>query len=465
MQWWLLRLILPLRAPIISRKAGGSKALLWLFVFSLVLISLPSGAGNAAASSLTSGAGKSWNHPQVVSTGTPIPPVPTLPSVMQTHLASKACHICGDDRTEQPVVRAVLFWMATCGHCKVVLTEVLPPLEQQYQEQLVIVKIEVSSMEDFDRLYEIASLYGIPKNNVGVPFLVIGDKALIGSRQIPQELPGLIESYLAQGGVNFPTALIPLLPELQPYLSASTEAAETAKPPAGDTPPGLFTETPLATVSAGESLAGVTPAPEENLPVVTPGVAATLESGTPPQPALPQLPSGFILAVGVMILLVIALIWSVLVMFLRLLLPARTTRQPGAVLFLFLIIGLPVAGYLAYVELFSVQAVCGPVGDCNTVQQSPYARIFGFLPVGLLGVGAYLAMMLVWWAARTGGKTALLASAVLYGMSLFGVGFSIYLTYLELFVIRAVCVWCLTSAVTMALVLLAHPYSAVPKPE
>ena len=43
------------------------------------------------------------------------------------------------------------------------------------------------------------------------------------------------------------------------------------------------------------------------------------------------------------------------------------------------------AGYLTYVETQLVQAVCGPVGDCNAVQSSSYARLFGVLPVGVLG--------------------------------------------------------------------------------
>ncbi len=41
------------------------------------------------------------------------------------------------------------------------------------------------------------------------------------------------------------------------------------------------------------------------------------------------------------------------------------------------LVGFGVAAYLAYVEISQVAAVCGPVGDCNTVQQSAYARLFG----------------------------------------------------------------------------------------
>jgi uncharacterized membrane protein len=114
------------------------------------------------------------------------------------------------------------------------------------------------------------------------------------------------------------------------------------------------------------------------------------------------------------------------------------------------LIGLGVAGYLAYVETAQVEAICGPVGDCNTVQQSPYARLFGVLPVGVLGVIGNL-MILLTWAVRLSASRRLAAFTrlALLGLTAFGVIFSIYLTFLEPFVIGATCAWCLTSAIIM----------------
>jgi uncharacterized membrane protein len=119
------------------------------------------------------------------------------------------------------------------------------------------------------------------------------------------------------------------------------------------------------------------------------------------------------------------------------------------------LIGLGVAGYLAYVETSSVAAVCGPVGDSNAVQASPCARLFGVLPVGVLGALGYAALLAAWLWGRYGrGRLAQLAPLAVFGLALFGVLFSLYLTYLEPFVIRAVCAWCLTSAVIMTMLLL-----------
>jgi len=119
-------------------------------------------------------------------------------------------------------------------------------------------------------------------------------------------------------------------------------------------------------------------------------------------------------------------------------------------------VGVLVAGYLTFVEVSQVQAVCGPVGDCNTVNQSEYAMLFGVLPVGLLGLVGYAVILLLWLASRTGSaKTRRLATLGLWASVVFGVLFSIYLTFLEPFVIGASCAWCLTSAMVMTLLLWA----------
>jgi len=119
------------------------------------------------------------------------------------------------------------------------------------------------------------------------------------------------------------------------------------------------------------------------------------------------------------------------------------------------IIGIGIAGYLAYIELNQLEAVCGPVGNCNTVQQSEYATLFGFLPIGVLGVMGYLFIIILWLARLLDlpGYTRILNLA-LFGITLFGILFSIYLTFLEPFVIGATCIWCLSSAVIMTILFL-----------
>jgi uncharacterized membrane protein len=110
------------------------------------------------------------------------------------------------------------------------------------------------------------------------------------------------------------------------------------------------------------------------------------------------------------------------------------------------LLGLLIAGYLAWTRLAGGLPVCGPLHGCETVALSSYSEIMG-IPVAFFGCGFSLvlvALAIAWW--RRADRRALLG---LYGLGLLGVLFVAYLTYLELFVIGAVCVWCAGYALTV----------------
>jgi len=119
--------------------------------------------------------------------------------------------------------------------------------------------------------------------------------------------------------------------------------------------------------------------------------------------------------------------------------------------------GVGVAAYLTKVGFDPERAVaCGPLGDCHTVQSSQYADIGG-VPVALLGLGMYLALVGL-LAARGWGPWATdpppwVVTGV-FAIALAGTLYSAYLTYLELWVIDAICVWCVASALLVTAVLL-----------
>lgn len=113
--------------------------------------------------------------------------------------------------------------------------------------------------------------------------------------------------------------------------------------------------------------------------------------------------------------------------------------------------GIGIAGYLSYVKLFGLKPYCADLGDCDAVQSSPYAELFG-IPVAILGLGAYLALLALWWAKQTNWRgLGQLARTGFFFVSLVGVLFSAYLTYLEIWVIRAICPWCVASAIVLTL--------------
>ncbi len=179
---------------------------------------------------------------------------------------------------------------------------------------------------------------------------------------------------------------------------------------------------------------------------------STAEAAAQDEPVL----EGFGLAWVIMGLLVLALLYALSAAVMSTLGRAAPLVSERAVWLVpvLAVAGLVVALYMTYVETQDVAAVCGPLGDCNAVQSSPFATLFGFLPVGLLGAMGYVAILVAWGIVRfTSGMAGRMAALMLFLMVLFGVLFSIYLTYLELYVIRAVCAWCLSSAVIMALLM------------
>jgi uncharacterized membrane protein len=95
---------------------------------------------------------------------------------------------------------------------------------------------------------------------------------------------------------------------------------------------------------------------------------------------------------------------------------------------------------------------CGGANECEKVQASRYAELFG-IPVAAYGIVGYLAILVIALAgvqdrwALSAAPTRLIALA-----SGAGVAFTAYLTYLELFVIHAICRWCVASAVLITLV-------------
>ncbi len=169
------------------------------------------------------------------------------------------------------------------------------------------------------------------------------------------------------------------------------------------------------------------------------------------QPSREMHSNGFILAIVIMIGMAITLLYSIVAFT-----AGKSVSLPRWAEWLvpgLIELGIAVADYLSYVETQAVEVICGPIGDCNTVQQSRYVRLFNILPVGVLGMMGYSALLAAWLARRFIPQLEKMAAIGFFGMAFFAVLFSLYLTYLEPFSIRAVCIWCLTSAVIVTILL------------
>lgn len=107
---------------------------------------------------------------------------------------------------EKPVVRFLLFYGEACPHCHTVMDDYLPTVYEKYGDQVEYQYLETSSSDNYLTLLGLEIKLGVPQESQGaVPALIIGDKVLIGSYDIPDKLEGYIDEYLAQGGVDYPS--------------------------------------------------------------------------------------------------------------------------------------------------------------------------------------------------------------------------------------------------------------------
>ncbi len=134
----------------------------------------------------------------------------------------------------------------------------------------------------------------------------------------------------------------------------------------------------------------------------------------------------------------------------------RRYTAPRTVLLVLAVLGALISAYLTWTHFAGLTPVCTGSGEgCQTVQSSRYASVLG-IPVALLGLIAYggLIFSTALWR-ETGIYLGLLISLV-------GTLFSAYLTYLEIFVIGALCQWCLASAAIMLAALVCTTLAALP---
>jgi uncharacterized membrane protein len=305
---------------------------------------------------------------------------------------------------DNSVVRAVLFFSPTCSHCHKVMTEDLPPLQAKYQDQLNILQVDVTQ-EAGQKLYQNAIQHlNIPSEKLGVPTLIMGSEILVGSLEIPARLPQLIEAGLSSGGIDWP------------------------------------------------AIEGIQNHVQDQFPVL-------VETFSQQATILESMVAAFLrdpLANSISVATLIFMLGSVALVGNKFLNAEDHTqsRWPNWAVALLAVLGIGVAVYLTFIETTHQQAICGPIGNCNSVQQSPYARLFGFLPVGVLGVIGYATILLAWLVQKfTSERIHNFASIAIWAMSWFGILFSIYLTFLEAFVIGSTCVWCISSALLMTFLL------------
>ena len=115
------------------------------------------------------------------------------------------------------------------------------------------------------------------------------------------------------------------------------------------------------------------------------------------------------------------------------------------------VLGILVSIYMTIYKLTSNNAMCLGSGDCSTVNASKYSSIYG-IPVAFVGVLGYCAILsILLMQDRAGEFFKNNGILVLFGLVITGFLFTLYLIYLEIFVIKALCPFCITSQTTMTI--------------
>jgi uncharacterized membrane protein len=304
-------------------------------------------------------------------------------------------------RAQEATVKTILFYDPDCDACKTLINQVLPPILLEHGRSLLVLTIDVNNPEGM-KLYQSAiDSLNIPSGEQFVPLLVLDTTHLSGLEAIRDRLPGLVDEKLAGGGTDWPP-----IPGLADPLQK-----------AGFTSPAPTLQEKFLSDWKGNTLAVI----------VLAGLSCSL-------------------------------IFSLLITFRSA--PKFLAAVPAWIFPTLLVVGVGVASYLTYTETTHSDVICGGFSRCTDVQNSPYSKIFGVINVGEFGLAGYFLIGLSWLVHRFARGTAkTIAAIAMFGFAVFGVSFSLYLTFLEPFVIGATCLWCLTSAVIMSLIL---PLTTIP---
>jgi uncharacterized membrane protein len=127
------------------------------------------------------------------------------------------------------------------------------------------------------------------------------------------------------------------------------------------------------------------------------------------------------------------------------------------------IVGLLVSIYMTIYKITSNDSMCIGSGDCKTVNASRYAEVYG-IPVAVLGVAGYSAILAVLILERRPGFFRENGTLVLFGLSLTGFLFTLYLIFVEVALIKAYCPFCITSQTVMTIIFIISVIRLIRQP-
>lgn len=399
----------------------------------------------------------------------------TLLSVIFTLFYLSPVH---SQETSTPHINILFFYKSECANCEKLQRQILPELKQRFGNQITILSLNTGSQQG-GQLYLSALVdLEIPFSQP-LPIVVVEGRQWSDPTEIANQLPDVVETALNNSISGWPavTGLKDFLERLQSlpeseksrwFISAqsgtigfmvSDMAVKFNHDPSGNSYAVVVLISMIIVLGYTLFLFLKSRSPEIDLfsqwiilIVSITGIAITWQLAE-----MDQILQGHKLfgestesqlAFLVLTGMVAAFIFNLWALF------GSTAHKIAVwqrwIIPLLLAVGFIATGYLMIIQTSDIEAVCGAMGDCNSVQQSKYSSLFGVISVsvlGLLGQGLILSS----WVMEQFGPSKWRGDfkILLWGLLLVGVGFFIFLTFLEPFVIGATCFWCITTAVAM----------------
>jgi len=379
-------------------------------------------------------------------------------------------------------VNLILFCVPDNIDCRTVQNEFFTEIKEDYGDQISILSIDNSERQGSLLFLKILIQYHVPFGKQ-LPFVVIGQRNFSGLSEISSELPKIIKQGLENGGINWPEVdgIKELITNLRNSSNSSTNHRFI-----NNSSGFIKSQLDFFTYQFQKDIIGN----QYALWVLLGLIGCTIFSGFLFLQGKNQTTShglilfstvflflGVIVAehlaniqslfndrkltfsgdsfltLSVLLLITLGFTWTLFALI-------RKSNSFNSYWFkwiptLLIMTCLLCAGYLFSSGILQAEAACGAIGDCNAVQQSRYANLFGIFPVSLLGILGTLGITVSWFLYHFCElKIKNYFGLAFYSFSSFGTLFFIYLTFLEPFVIGATCFWCLTSAIAMGTLML-----------
>lgn len=127
------------------------------------------------------------------------------------------------------------------------------------------------------------------------------------------------------------------------------------------------------------------------------------------------------------------------------------------------ILGLLVAAYMTIYKITANDSMCLGSGDCSIVNASRYSEVYG-IPVALIGMLGYAAILGIHWLERRNEFFEANGSMLFFGIALLGFLFTLWLIYVEIALIKAICPFCLASQFIMTIIFIISVIRVVRQP-